>query len=315
MDSIIERVREILTLGGFETSEPVDVRSRSFDFAARRDTLLLLLKCLMNIDSLSEETAHELKYLAHRMFASPLVVGERTRNYPLTSSVVYMRYGVPVVNTQTLHECFVEGIPPLVRAEPGGFYVSIDGESLRALRIDRGLSLGVLARMLGVSRRTVKKYEDEGMKISLELAMRLEDIFDVPLIKPVNITKMEETSPEPPSDIQLNEFTARILSLLEGMGFDVFPTKHAPFSALSQDSKEFVTVLTAIARYNRTMVKRAKLLGSISEVANTESVVVIEGRARKSSVGNTALVTKDELYKIDESEKFIELIHERKKAN
>ena len=51
------------------------------------------------------------------------------------------------------------------------------------------MSLGTLATMVGVSRRTISKYEEEGMDASIDVVLQLEDIFGVELARPINILK------------------------------------------------------------------------------------------------------------------------------
>ena len=74
-------------------------------------------------------------------------------------------------------------IPPLVYASPGGLYVNIDGEALRDLREKRSMSLGDLGQVLGVSRRTISKYES-GMGTTLDVAIRIEEFFNTGVVNP-----------------------------------------------------------------------------------------------------------------------------------
>jgi len=101
-DVLTARVADMLVQAGFITSERCYVRPRSFDLAARRGTLLLLLKILSNIDGLNEKTAIEVRRLSKYLLGSPLLVGEKTRDHRLERGVVYFRYGVPTVNINTL---------------------------------------------------------------------------------------------------------------------------------------------------------------------------------------------------------------------
>ena len=67
--------REALAKTGFFLSQPHGERGLSFDFVARRDDTLLIVKVFRNVDALSKETAHELKAIAQALQGSPLVVG------------------------------------------------------------------------------------------------------------------------------------------------------------------------------------------------------------------------------------------------
>ncbi|MDD1736784.1 MAG: XRE family transcriptional regulator, partial [Methanothrix sp.] len=54
---LAEQVEEVLRQAGFSTSDRCYLRPRSFDLAARKGDLFLLLKILANIDGLNEQTA------------------------------------------------------------------------------------------------------------------------------------------------------------------------------------------------------------------------------------------------------------------
>ena len=74
---LAEKVEEVLRQAGFTTSDRCYLRPRSFDLAARKGDLFLLLKILANIDGLNEQTATEVRRLAMHLFASPILVGRR----------------------------------------------------------------------------------------------------------------------------------------------------------------------------------------------------------------------------------------------
>ncbi|KAF5412258.1 MAG: helix-turn-helix domain-containing protein [Euryarchaeota archaeon] len=74
----------------------------------------------------------------------------------------------------------------------GGMCISIDGERLRSIRIGRKISLGELATKLGISRRTISKYEGGNMGASIDMALRLEEILDAELICSVSIFSSTE---------------------------------------------------------------------------------------------------------------------------
>lgn len=311
--SLLERVIALLKAAGFSTSDRVSTRPRSFDVAARRDDVLLFLKCLYNIDSLSREAAAELRRLAQYLLGSALVVGERARNHPIERDVVYMRHGVPVVNFDTLYDYLIEDTPPLIQSEPGGLYASVSGERLRELRIRRNMSIGFVAQILGVSRRTVKKYEDEDMKLSVDVAIKLEELFEAPLVVPIDILRPQKAVEVPPreSDMVEGDVPTRLLiDFLRRIGFDVLPTRQAPFSALSKET--LFTVLTGVTRrYSQSLVRRARLMSSISEVAGTESVCMVEGEPKTQHIERTAIITTQELRRVDEPLDLLSLIHER----
>ncbi|HNW38568.1 MAG TPA: transcriptional regulator, partial [Methanosarcina vacuolata] len=141
---LIHQIIDVFSHAGFALSDRCNIRPRSFDVAARKDETLLLCKVLFNIDGLNEETAREMKYLAEYLGGSAIVVGAKTRDQMLEDSVVYMRYDILALNVQTLYDYFIENVPPLVSAAPGGLYVSIEGDILKKARMGQSMSLGTL---------------------------------------------------------------------------------------------------------------------------------------------------------------------------
>jgi len=319
---LIHQIIDVLARAGFALSDRCNIRPRSFDVAARKGETLLLCKVLFNIDGLNEETAKEMKYLAEYLGGSAIVLGAKTRDQMLEDSVVYMRYDILALSVQTLHDYFIENIPPLVSAAPGGLYVSIEGDLLKKSRMDQSMSLGTLATMVGVSRRTISKYEEEGMDASIDVVLQLEDIFGVELARPINILKTcgsrkprkkaeSETENQTRASTLLPEDL--ILNTISMLGYDVLPTTQAPFKAISRDKSSII--LTGVSEFNTTVIKRAHLMSSISCVTETQSVFIINGHSKIKSVENTVLIEKKELDKISDSKELLDFIVERKEPH
>jgi len=319
---LIHQIIDVLARAGFALSDRCNIRPRSFDVAARKGETLLLCKVLFNIDGLNEETAREMKYLAEYLGGSAIVLGAKTRDQMLEDSVVYMRYDILALSVQTLHDYFIENIPPLVSAAPGGLYVSIEGDLLKKSRTDQSMSLGTLATMVGVSRRTISKYEEEGMDASIDVVLQLEDIFGVELARPINILKTcgsrkprkkaeSETENQTRASTLLPENL--ILNTISMLGYDVLPTTQAPFKAISRDKSS--VILTGVSEFNTTVIKRAHLMSSISCVTETQSVFIINGHSKIKSVENTVLIEKKELDKISDSQELLDFIEKRKEPH
>jgi putative transcriptional regulator len=319
---LIHQIIDVLACAGFEISDRCNIRPRSFDVAARKEETLLLCKVLFNIDGLNEETAREMKYLAEYLGGSAIVVGAKTRDQMLEDSVVYMRYDILALNVQTLHDYFIENIPPLVSAAPGGLYVSIEGGILKRARTDQAMSLGTLATLVGVSRRTISKYEEEGMDASIDVVLQLEDILGVELARPINILKScgsrkprKKTEPDTEEQAKSSRLMPEdlILNAISMLGYDVLPTSQAPFKAISRDKSS--VILTGVSEFNTTVIKRAHLMSSISCVTETQSVFIINGSSKIKAVENTVLIEKKELDKISDSQELLDFIEERKETN
>jgi putative transcriptional regulator len=300
---LAESVSGLLKQAGFTISARCYLRPRSFDLAARKEDLFILIKILSNIDGLNERTAVEVRRLAKHLLGRTILVGEKSRDQYLERGAVYFRYGIPTVSVPTLADCLLDGVLPLVYAAHGGLYVRIDGSLIRQLRLDRGISLGALGSKLGVSRRTISKYETENMDTSIDVAVKLEEIFEEELILPVDLFKSGNLEDKP------EQITDNILQLLSKMGFEVFPTAQAPFNAVTRD--EDLVVLTGISKFSQNMLKKAQLMSSLSTVARTHSAVIVEGESRVDCIGDTAIIEKRELDSIGRTSEFEDLVLEK----
>ena len=75
---------------------------------AKKDLLLLLMKVLINVDGFTGKQAHEIKKVASTFFASPLIIGIKSKNEVLEEDVVYERHGIPVIAFETFKTMLVE---------------------------------------------------------------------------------------------------------------------------------------------------------------------------------------------------------------
>lgn len=311
--ALVGNVTTMLQDAGFTVSDRCAIRPKSFDIAARRGEEVVLLKILGNIDAFNKNTGAEMRRLGTYLNAMPIVIGLRSRDEDLEPGVVYFRHGVPVFSPDTAMDLFVEEVPPLIYAAPGGLYVNIDSEVLADARKEDDMSLGQLASELGVSRRTVSKYEN-GMNASIEVAIELEDLFDAPLTSPVDVLggadDIRDTEPTP-DDPEADPDDQRIVAVFTRAGFDVHPTMQAPFKAVSQDSDgNEGSVLTGHSTFTKTAEKRARIMSSVSRVTRTRSIYFVD-ETKRESVEGTALIEHSEVEDIDHPDDLRDLIRER----
>ncbi|QSG15142.1 transcriptional regulator [Halapricum desulfuricans] len=310
--ALVENVIAMLEDAGFLVSDRCAIRPKSFDVAARRGRDTVLVKILGNIDAFDGRTGAEMRRLGEYLRATPIVIGLRTRDEDLKPGVVYFRHGVPVLSPDTAMDLFVEEVPPLIYAAPGGLYVNIDSKILEDVRQEREWSLGKLAKELGVSRRTVSKYED-GMDASVDVAAKLEELFDAPLTSPVEVLdgadEIRDDEPTP-DDPEVNPEDEPIVTVLTRVGFDVHPTERAPFKTVSENEQRRQQMLTGHSEFTETAEKRARIMSSVGEVTGTTSVYVVE-RATREAVEGTALIEESEMEAIDDADELRDLIRER----
>ena len=230
---LFKDIREILNNAGFYVSDLCSMRPVGFDLVARRDNSLLIIKVLTNIDALSEEVAKELRVLSILLKGCPLLIGERSGTGFLENDVVYDRFGIQAITSETLRNHLLEGIPLKIYAGPGGFYVNLDREKLVKLRQEQNISLGSFARSVKVSRRTVRMYED-GMNARAEIATRIEELLGDNVTTSIDIlktqsTKQTEFETTRRDTEQIREFQKEIFTILKQVGYEIIPMERCPF--------------------------------------------------------------------------------------
>ena len=318
----IERIRFLLERAGFYVADAHGVRPSSFDLAARRDATLLLVKVLKNIDALDAEEAGRLAELGRLFPALVLVVGQTSGASELDPGVVYTRYGVPIINEETLQEFLEKALPPFLYASPGGTFAHIDGERLRALRLERNLSLGVLASIAGVSRRAIQLYE-EGAGAEASVVDRIETYLGEPIVRPIDLfrtpaphaPKEDEAKPanrEHPS-AERAPFTTGdpwrdgVLHQLDLMGLDLTLTSRAPFDALGRTPD----ILLAAVGSLRTALHRAEVLHGLARVAEGHAMFVVRENVHRPSIDGLAILNVSELRRHRDPDDLLEEISER----
>ncbi len=302
---VMRAVLKILKKAGYTVTDLVETKPRCFDIVARKDDVVILIKVLYNVDSLKSEAVKEMKLIAKFLKASPIVVGEKFKQDYLERGVVYTRYGIPVINVATLHDIIVENVHPLIYSAPGGYYVKIDSEKFRKRREELGLSIGEIASRIGVTRRAAKKYE-EGVDVSLDNAIKLEEVLGGDIVKEINVFEFEIDVEEPEERFEGEE--AEIVDQLKCIGIKIYPVRYAPFDALSVVEEE--NILTGVKQV-REIEKRASLIGKVSEVVSASAAYIVE-RSVKSEVEGVVFITKDEISCVSSPKDFISLIYEKK---
>ncbi len=303
-------MRELLLRSGFKASLPLRLRSIAFDIVARRDQSLLLVKVLTNIDAFSKDNAEELKVLAEALGGSVMLVGERSGSGDLEQGIVYSRFDIPIITLPTMKDLLVDDEPPFIFAAPGGLYVRMDSDLLHHLREERSVSLGTLAEVAGVSRRTIQMYE-AGMGAMIDAALRLEEYLGKQIVVPVDPLGYKPPAHESkPLDMErCDEFSKNIYTMLLQLGLLVKPTEKCPFEALTVDKE--LLILTGLGKDEVHLVNKAKMVSDLSRITGKESVIFIERLRTRQSIEGTALIGRDELKKIHESERLRKMVNVR----
>jgi len=264
---------------GFTVSERYGIRPSCFDFAARRKDLLVLIKTSGNLEAIPREHASEFRLIAQRLSVAPIFVGLPTSKSRIENDVVYSRHGIPAVTLATLLDAFVNGEYPLVEAQPGGFYVQLDEGAIQARRKELGLSLGELASMISVSRRTVYGYECGLAKATVSTALKLETVLGVPIVRHINIFKLRKhRHHELPKQLIENTFLHKVLRKLKSLGFLAAVTKKAPFDFIMSDYEGNKILGGAVNRKDKVAEHRMRVTASVAKVTRATPLFIVKER-------------------------------------
>lgn len=299
-DRELQRVISVMITAGFQVSERFSMRPRSFDLIASKGSTLIVIKVVSHIDSVGEEVSRDLTTIAQYLEAIPIIIGERARDSDLERGAVYIRYGIYAISISTLYDYFVEKIPPLVYASPGGLYVNIDGGALRELRERRNMSLGELGQILGVSRRTISKYES-GMGTTLDIAVRIEEFFNDGVVKAIDLLERALEAQKSPEHTE----GSVPIRFLEEIGMELHALRRSPFQLLMTFNGE--TILTAYGTAQKT-VKRASLIGNISQVTHTHAMCVLTDYSKQKKIGKTLVIGEQALTRIEHGSDLLKLV-------
>ncbi len=310
-NELINTTRAILAKAGFDVSSALTMRGICFDVVARLDDRVLIIKILSNVDAFSKENATEMKTLADALGATPLVVGERSSSGELEPGIVYSRFNISIVSNETLADLLLEDSPPFIFAAPGGLYVKLDGNLLKSARESMGMSLGTMAEIAGVSRRTIQMYES-GMGAMIDAALRIEESLGLPIIEPLDPFefKSEEREKERYDEQQQMPVDTFAVNQLCNLGFSVRPVVRSPFEAVSSNDKALM--LTGFGPDDERLAQRALVASDIARIMDRFSILIVERKHERDTFESTVVMSNEELKKIDAPDELTDLVASRR---
>ena len=302
---MLRNIENLLKSQGYKTSDIYD--QGSFDLVARKNLSILLLKTFLNIDSINENNAHEMKQLANIFLASPIIIGEKSRNGILEDGVIYERYDIPTIGFETFKNMIIYNEYPEILADRGGYFVKIDGNIIKQYREEYSMSLKDLASLAHVSRATMYKYENGIVRANTETAMILEEILNTKVTLDIDLLKQPQKDGIEYSD-DVND--------LSKLGYGVLSTTKSPFDAVAKmKTSDKDSPLMANIEKNRTekTLKRMAIpLKDLSMVTTSEPVFIINNDKIKESIGTIPVIKSWELKEFENSKELLKMIKERK---
>ena len=268
-----------------------------FDIAARK-TNLMLLKVLQNVDSFQIEQAKNLKIISNNLDAHPLVIGIQTRRERLKKGIVYERLEMPTVSLETFEDLIANGIYPKIYRDKGGLYVEIDSNLLRETRKNKEMTQRELAEAVGVNKKMIYEHEKKQLRMTLEIAKRMEKMLEEKLITQASPFKRFEAHGKP-----VDRLEKSVEKDLRKLGFETDFVKQAPFDVFA---KEEVLLISDIEENRRRMLKRAVNLKNFIPIANKPALLITEN-VKEDDIFGIPVLQRKELEEFESGKDLIKL--------
>lgn len=271
-----------------------------FDIAAKKE-ITLFLKILKNIDSILHSHAKALKGVAGCFNGYPILIGETTCRERLISGVIYERFEIPAMNLDTF-EMVLDGYEPKAFRDKGGFYVEIDPIKLRNARKEKKLTQKDLAKLVGVSVKTIYVHEKECIRAEVEVVEKIEKILGKNIRRNAIFKKPVGFATETPR----NELENFIQRKMQSIGMQVSFASHAPYDVLLYSGEE--KIISEAELNKRRIYYRYKTLKEFAEFFESTSVVFTEKFRGRIEI---PVILKRELEEIENKKDFISLVEEK----
>jgi len=118
----------------------------------------------------------ELKKISEFLNINALVVANKYNKEELIDNVLYIRDRIGIITKNTLHS-YSMGDKVLIYEYRGVYYVKVNGEKLRELRIRKRIGASILAKAVGITSRALHQYEQGAMNMRIEVAERFLEIL------------------------------------------------------------------------------------------------------------------------------------------
>jgi len=288
----VKAAEAILKEAGFTVSQRCCSRPSCFDFAAKKEKTTIFVKVQSDIGNVSQSDSLDLKVISECVSGTSLFVSKKTRDKPLEDDTIYSRYDILAVTLKTFENIVFRKTYPLIQAGPGGYYVEIDGEAIKRRRQELGLSIGEMAEMMGISRRTLYGYEREMAKASVSAAYNLICILGIPVAKPINIFEKSKTQHKhllkaARRVISKNRLLQKIFRKLARYNITAAPVKKAPFDFVINVPEEKIKIIGGVENNKeRELNKRIEEILSVSRVLQAHPILITE----KQKSSNTEIL-------------------------
>ncbi len=288
--STLERIGKKYALLQFPTS----YRERSIDLVTVGGSGSDAVIRIKVGHKVSRDEAGDLSRASLALDSVPVVVSDDPSLY---DNIVYEKEGVFLMNERTLENMYLRPNEIIALYRKGSIYLVADKEAIRESRAKRNMSLGDVAYLTNLTRKTIYMYEREGGIVSVETAEKLVDVLGSETVKSITLNVLKNEFLRKASKSVRSVDSGKVLEVLEPSG-DVYPIKKSAPDYIVR-GEEIVTVIDASSKDRFYLPKTAKKVEEcvkLSELVDGEVKVLVT--PERKEVLEDELSTKIDLNKI-----------------
>ncbi len=259
-EMIINEVKYVLKSHGFKYL----TFNGCFDIFAKKRKEKYIIKVLFNIDAFSINYARSISTISNYMKAFPCIVGKCTRYEWLRDSIIYHRFGIPAMNTNTFILMLKKKLP-IIKRNKRGLFVMVSAEKLRRARRRKKLSQSQLAKLSGISKKCIYEHEKKDKFMFYETARILEDLLEMEITKEPEFEFNVDVS-KPKEKMQ-----RMVFEHFAYMGFNTSYVEKAPFNIIASKHRMILTYSG-----KERVEEHAYALKRISMIENMYPLVISE---------------------------------------
>lgn len=289
-----------------------------FDILARLDERILLIKIIENANSLSHSVIEEMKVISSYLQASPVIISDKA-HFSLENNVVYTRHGVYTLNF-TSFKSAIDNRYPFLQSNQAGITANINPLKFKQARELQGYSLNSLARKIGLSRKTIEKYETKNSQLTLTNAVKVFNVLGNAIFEKVDLFNANifgkdsgvigynahsHSMDNSHRDIHnKNTSASEISKKYSALGFKAAETHKAPFDVVAKLDKEII--LTELGD------KQAEQLRSISRIVGADNLIIYDKKNpaffREEINEDIPIIKKDEFLEFEKAKELIRFL-------
>lgn len=207
----------------------------AYTLVAKFGNQKFLMRIASDAENISTSAVRDLKILSAYTDAISICIVSSVRGQILQRGTVYLRDNVKFISLSTFADA-LRGKGPVFKFNRGMFTAVIDGENLRRKREERGMSLGVLADRLGVTRETVYRYERGEIETPLRVAQKLIEMFGEDVVRKFDINEKPAINQD---EIRNREIVRNTYRLLESHPDAIRASDRTLLVSRNKDRREY----------------------------------------------------------------------------